>query len=316
MATKKTSSRAKKPLVPTWQVVENVYTALERIQATVPGTKVTQKAQVPDVRKPTRFIEVDVLIEFRASGRDIRIGVDVKNEASPLTTNDARGLIQKRNEMGLNEYSIVSTSGYDGPAEERLKEAGIQALRLEPFLESATWAPNPTGVMKVVEQGGRIAHVRFDYPVPRPDLVKLIKGLNTDKAVVEDFHGATASLTQVINQTAHQQVQEARRRIPGLQYFETEINFAGVKRIVLPRARELPVPLSIRVLFELHEIVRENPEHRFRIGGIEMSTTVHKLPDGQLTQYTIIMLPPEKPGEGKRIAAISHPANPKQTKKR
>ena len=125
-------TKSAKP-VPNWQIVENVATVLERFYVRDQEAKVTQKVMLPLDSDPTRTREVDILVEVQIGRRNVRIGVDVKNEGRPLDSTKVEQLVAKRNKLKktLDKYCVVSTSGFSAGARTDADGEGIDLLTLE-----------------------------------------------------------------------------------------------------------------------------------------------------------------------------------------
>ena len=123
-----------------WKLVENVVTAIESVtNAGLKDLKVTSRAMVPMKSDPTLRREVDVLVEFTAGNRTIRIGVETKNEKYPLDVTKLGGLYEKHQELITDRLVVVSTSGFAKKAAGIYRSKGVELLLLDE-VESFRWA--------------------------------------------------------------------------------------------------------------------------------------------------------------------------------
>ena len=124
-----------------WKLLERVVAAIEHSVATVEGTAVTANAKVPE-RLTGKPRQVDVLVQFPASGREFRIAVEVRDYSSPLSLPQIEGLISKLGKLDVDKSAIVAQSGFSEDARAAVVAAGIEALDIKavelPFWWEAT----------------------------------------------------------------------------------------------------------------------------------------------------------------------------------
>lgn len=115
--------------------------AIERSVATVDGTVVTPNAKVPE-RVTGKLRQVDVLVEIPVSGRQLRIAMEVRDFARPLSIPQVEGLIAKLTKLDVDKGAIVARSGFAESALAAVVAAGIDALTIKsvelPFWWEAT----------------------------------------------------------------------------------------------------------------------------------------------------------------------------------
>jgi hypothetical protein len=126
-----TGSAKKKATVkptPSSQVIENVVAAMEQVKATVPGTTVIQKAQIPVYGKPARKPrDVDVLVRTPAGGQVYSLGIEVKDHGRPLDVGHIGKLVDHWHDVRTDRFAIVSTSGFTKDADEKSQRGKDQA---------------------------------------------------------------------------------------------------------------------------------------------------------------------------------------------
>lgn len=191
---------------PKWQIVENVVAAVERVRAAVPGVKVTQKAQVPKAAFPDHTRDVDVLVEIPVQGRKIRLGIEVKNERRPIAEDELGTLVDLKNDLQLDRYCVVSTSGYTSAAQQKAAQNGIELSTLSPN-DGCPFFASPPGELITI----RHVHVLAANASGPPDALVELRGLTGD-AVQVVAQGVSRTLHQTIVAGAHRAVNEGHTK--------------------------------------------------------------------------------------------------------
>lgn len=296
-----------------WQIVENVVAALERVQANVPGTKVEQKALLGCLADPKDTREIDVLVTIPASGRALQIGIDVKNEARALSTESLGTLIEKRDEVGLGTYYVVSTAGFSEPAKRKAARRGVHLLKLEEFVVSDFWH-GPLGHHLIRTS---IKHVQFNFAFSETTLAALGDSLSRrlrpatyDNTVLHDA-GGSMTLRQFVNGPLTKDAQDALKDVADGDYvFPVSVAMDSCTKVTV-QADELPLPIRADLVVTASRTTETLPEVRFRLGPIEVSTVQMDL-FGERKQVSIVAVP--KPTGERQLVFTHGPANPPKTK--
>ena len=308
-STKKASTKKTVASPGKWQIVENVVAALERIKATVPGTRVEQKVLLPCLGDPLDSREIDVLVTIPASGRTLRIGLDVKDEGRALSTEGLGTLVEKRDETGLENYCVVTTAGFSAAAERKAKRKGVHLMHLEEFTVSDVW----TGPLGHKVRRTEVGHVQFRFLFSAETLEEChdrleatIARSTAENTALHDLGGGL-TLRSWIN---GQLTQEAMTRLDGAadgDYIVPIMVATQTCTRLTVDGVDLPAPEEIECVIEATCATETLPEFRFRLGPIELSTVATEL-WGEQKQLTIAMVPS---GDGGSKIVFAHgPATP------
>jgi hypothetical protein len=284
-----------------WQVVENVVAALERVRNQIPGMKVTQRAQVATIHEPGETRDVDVLVEIPAGGRTLSIGIEVKNKTRPIDLVGLGSIISLKEELHLDRFCVVSTSGFAKRAERLAWRKGIETLTMKQFETSSLWAVPPGG-MFVRNNQLELTYANFQYPdsvLPEYERTVLPVLQSTDvKSIWVEFSTMSVVLEQVLLSIAFNQHPEGLRD-QQLLSVAAEFERHGIR--IFAAGKEIPLPDRIVGTIRVHQRVELVDETRFKLGSAEMSTTSFEFM-GENRQFTIVSLRQE---DGSHQLAVS-----------
>lgn len=286
---------------PKWQIVENVVAAVERVRAVIPGVEVTQKAQIPKAAFPDQTRDVDVLVEIPVQGRKIRLGIEVKNERRPIAEDELGTLVDLKNDLQLDRYCVVSTSGYTSAAHQKAAQNGIELSTLRPSDGSPFFASPPGELITL-----RHVHVLAADANGPQSVLEELRGLAGD-AVQVVAQGVSRTLHQTIVASAHRAVSEGHTKGQDGEEFEfTQSLDPATCYLTTPTSPRLdPVAFDVRVRFESEKVA----DLRFTLGGLQISTWELDGPRGRLQQTSVGVPSPDDPTQY-RLHFTSGPARP------
>lgn len=133
MARKNHTRATRHPLPPESQKAKG--NLVEDIVALLHGgtdTVVERNVKLPVLGKPKRRREIDVLITGRLSGYPVRIAIECKNYATPVTVGQVGEFRDRLEEVGIPPQHgiMVAANGYTNDALDRAETIGIRALVL------------------------------------------------------------------------------------------------------------------------------------------------------------------------------------------
>lgn len=289
------------------QIAENVVAALQR-WTTVPGASITQKASVPVYDDPTEQRDVDVLVSIPIGGKTITIGVEVKDHGRPIDVGDLGQIVDLAREVRLSHYCVISTSGYTEGAEKKARRDGIELMTMEEF-EQSEFFVSPRGSLSF-EVGGTLVNMQFVYrtlppkqaPTPNPRQVVTLADFQIE--------GPGQSLLDLINSKGREIAMAQHRQLVDQQQFDVMIRLpSGYWTRITKNGEDVPVPDAILATYTFFR--RSLPEYRFRVKGLEMSTTQVNI-GGELRQVTVAAIPAS--GGGFRLSFVTGPVKPKKNK--
>lgn len=293
-----------------WQVVENVVAALERVRNQIPGMKVTQRAQVPTIHEPGETRDVDVLVEIPVGGRMLSIGIEVKNKTRPVDLVALGSIISLKEELHLDRFCVVSTSGFARRAKRLAWRKGIETLTMEKFETSSFWAAPPGG-MFVRHNQLQLIYANFLYPdslLPEYERTVLPILQSTDvRNIWVEFSTGAVVLEQVILSVVFNQQSDG---LFDQQLLSVVAEFEPPGIRIIAAGKEMPLPDRIVGTIRVHQRMEMVDETRFRLGNAEMSTTNFEIM-GEGRQFTIVSLRQE---DGTHQIALSvGPTRPPKT---
>jgi hypothetical protein len=144
------------------KILENVVAAVETALRSVDGTTVIPNAMVRD-RVTGELRQIDVLVSVPASGRTIRLALEVKDHDRPLAATAIDGAIGKLRDLDVDMLRIVSRSGFTRAARARAVALGIETLTMAEVALPAWWGPS---VLEVHSFAFETVKVNFEYPDP------------------------------------------------------------------------------------------------------------------------------------------------------
>jgi len=273
-----------------------------RVRNNRPTIKVTQKAMVPE-RESGMLREVDVL--FVEDGH--RLGIDVKAEKHPLTIEMVEQLCAKGAKLLLDEYALVSTSGYTKSAAREAASHHVHLQTLEEFTTSKWYVGPP--LMTVVRNEHAFIAGRIEYPVGQD--VGLPSDLKLAEIIVEYSDGTLSPMNKVL-------AVETGRAFPHDKPMPAE---GGIQEILLmvtdtwrclrTPSGVLPLPQQIRFAVRWHQVIEQVPQSRFRtMDGVESFSIITTV-EGEEGQVSLVMSPQ---GESMALSAVAVPARPKRVK--
>lgn len=285
------------------RIAENVVAALQR-WTTVPGASITQKASVPVFDDPTEHRDVDVLISIPMGGKTITIGVEVKDHGRPIDVGALGQIVDLAREVRLSHYCVISTSGYTEGAEKKARRDGVELVTMEEF-EQSEFFVSPRGSLSF-EVGGTLVNMQFVY---RTLPLNEAADPNTQQVVtLADFQieGTGQSLLDLINSKGREIAMAQHGRLVNQQPFDVMIGLpSGYWTRITKNGEEVPVPDAILATYTFFR--RSLPEYRFRVKGLEMSTTQLNI-GGELRQVTAAAIPAS--GGGFRVSFVTDLAKP------
>lgn len=312
----KAKAQSSKP-TPAWQVVENVVAAIERVRAEIPGVEVRQKVQMPVAADPTRTRDVDVLVTVPVQGRLLTIGIEVKAKGRPVTVDELGCIVDIRNEVRLDRFCVVSTSGFSGDAERKAKQEGLQLETLREFANSSFWA-KPCGEL-LFATGVEVVGATFEFS---PDVL-----IEHERTIARILHGVEAREMRIEKASGKQPLHlfvehHGREAIPLFQEkLGRELSDGQIVRlrITLPdpttrlfvRDAELPKAEAIDAVYRFRRWRLQ--ERRFQLLGIDI-TTCESMMNGQLVQTTLLAVPREDDPAARQIYLSVGPAQPRRTR--
>ncbi len=300
-----------------WQVVENVVRAFEALRHEgLSELQVTQKAKLPMRNDPTITREVDVLVRYKAGGRQIRIGIDVKDEARPLDITMLEQLYGKLHELQLDRRVVVSTSGFAKTAFDYYSRMGLELIPMDEA-DTLDWVAE-TAKMEVHRREFRVKVTSLEMAkedegrLPAPSSVRgriedlTIGGLNggTTELPLLKYVGELLSKNKA--ESLWDQLGESSDITAAFTFTD------DVRRVLWLtfRGTRIPCPMRIIVTFNIINWVEVPPLTKFKYpGAVEGVTAVLPLADA-LVQATLVMVPTE---EGVSLQLMWGPALPGPT---
>lgn len=292
------------PTTPKWQMVENVVAAIERVRASVPGIEVIQKAQVPKAAFPEETRDVDVLVTIPVQGRIFLLGIEVKNEGRPIAEDEFGTLLDIKNELQLDRYCVVSTSGFTETARAKAARNGIELSTLNSTDGSAFFAAPPGEL--VMQRRVELVTINVDGP---PEVTAKLQGKQADLLAVIRNGERRPLLEFAANWS---QSLASNGRVEGRDGEEVEWRLEIASDVQLLVADELvghPVAFDLRVRFRVDSI----PDIRFELAGLLISAHEMDTPNGRV-QCTMIGVPADDNPDIRKIYITTGPAKPTKQK--
>lgn len=308
--------RARTSAPPRWQMIENVVAACERIRNQLPGTVVTQKAMLPVRADPMDHREVDVLIQVPVGGRDLLIGVEVKERGSrKLHTAELGSLIDLKNEVGLHYLCVVCTRGFSPAAQRKARRHDIQLAVPEQIVDTGIFAASRPLVFEkdvTIEQANLIPLASFST-MEAEQVEDATRTAAASDFMLVDPTGAEAPLLRVLKADCERVVDSYDPLLKHDELLLVTINgLSKAFRAMRCRDREIPLVDEAQVLVrKIHKPIRHEA---FRILGLDVATFVGTV-SGEARQITLAALPVDGSPGAFRIAVAQGPLNPPKVAK-
>jgi hypothetical protein len=247
---------------PRWKLLERVAAAIERSVATVDGTVVTPNAKVPE-RVTGKLRQVDVLVEIPASGRRLRIAMEVRDFATPLSVPQVEGLIAKLAKLDVDKGAIVASSGFAESALAAVVAAGVDALTIQsvelPFwwearnLRIAQDGIETLGIEWIYGEGADQFHV--EHPTFESDW----------RSVVVEWPSLSRTLPEQID---HDVANILRPVLAEAEEFDKDvivpIEYQGTGCTFVLNGGSVPLPDLVRVMIHVRRVWEEVPLSAFQ----------------------------------------------------
>jgi hypothetical protein len=278
---------------PNWQVIENVVAAIENARNRLPGMKVTQKAQLPRIPKPTELRDVDVLVELPVGGRMMTIAVEVKATKRRISMEEMGSIVDLRRDIAVDRFCVVSVAGFTKGARSKAEEHNIDITTLSQLESSEIFAYPPEVTIR--RTGGELLSVRFLFneETLRRDGDRLriaLTDVRHDDVMLTDSTG-TVPLPLFLTAMLHEQGQEVLARLQHGDVFPFVVDLR--QRIALTmsvKGETMPGPESLEVVAKLSRTTETVPEQRFQLGDIQMTTSAMNL-RGETEQVSLVWVP-------------------------
>ncbi|MCZ7682422.1 MAG: hypothetical protein M5U28_27985 [Sandaracinaceae bacterium] len=283
--------------------------AIERVRASVPGVEVIQRAQVAKTWDDSSSRDVDVLVHIPVQGRVLRIGIEVKYHGRRVTEDEMGQIVDLKNDVQLDRFCVVSTSGFSPKAVAKGRMHGVQMDTLRELEESTTFSS---------PKGSTVFERRFDIvgavPVFAPEVLRehgtriarMLYQVTLAEVELHEAGGVTA-LHVVLERLAHRSVAEGRIRGDDGEAIEVRAVVDPDQTSVMVRGERLPLPAAF--VARLRCARTPLPEARFELLGMEISTVEVQSPEGP-RQITIIAVPAPHDPTLKQIHLTTSPARP------
>lgn len=236
-----------------WRLFEGVVAALERSSLDVPGALVIPNARVP-LYGSRRTRQVDVVVEIPTGSRRLRVGVEVRDTASPLDVTKVEQLGAKLQKLQLDRRCIVSRRGYSADATTESARWGLELRTLEEVAAPEWWqAPFFVMTSRTVE----LLAWRLDYSPEDLDRVRVaIASIPGDAALLVTPSEPPANFRAVIANAGRDYVDEpAQAGLPDGHVFALEVALELPSGSYLEvGATRLPVPVAVFCQFRFHVV--------------------------------------------------------------
>ncbi len=291
-----------------WKLIENAVAALYRAKPRWEVIEVLQRAEVDTVfgpREPSR--EVDVVLRVATSDGHRMVGIDVKDEARAVDRPLTEQCISKAEDLPIDEYVLVSTSGFTAPAREKAKRKGVETidLRYAESLGGGSFRINVrTRAMPRVE-------MTFAPALTKEQTVEIQAATGTGSA--DDYfivgNGSRRSLTDLAREKLYGQANVFELfQGPDEHILVLEIPGHLTSSLVV-RGKEYKCPARCKIGLEVFKaFVPLQHKELIDPDGVEIQTALWDAnPEIQLTTVH------ERSENGGKISFFNHPARPEKT---
>jgi hypothetical protein len=282
-------------------VLEGVVTAIERSLNHVPGTKVVPNAKVP-VRGSTRRRQVDVLVEIPTGPRALRVGVEVRCYKKPLDVTHIEQLGAKLAKLDLDRGCVVSASGFSEEAQEEAVRNNLETRSVEQVGLPDWWQATT-----VHFQYPKLLTCRLDYsPDIADSLSPIIEEVGINDLLVITPSDPPCSIHSLVDRSVTGKLQITERQEHDMVEARIHMDLPEGSCLRLPSGADVPLPLSIYVVFEI--CVESSPVTAFRVNQQVNAFTTVVLSNKQLTMVT-----ERQPDGSLKVGASIGDAQPKVT---
>jgi hypothetical protein len=264
-----------------WQLLEGIVAAIERSLTGLPGASVVPNAGVP-VRESTKTRQVDVYVSIPIGSRVLKIGIEVRDERSPVDVTEIEQLNAKLSKLEVDRKCVVSGSGFTNGASAEARRCGIELHTLAEVSVPNWWLPTS------VEVEGRhveLLHIRLHYGAETADeVIAKLQGVAPGEFFVVTPDESLNLVDIVLNQ-GHASIGK-----PELQQVKDQEVFSIRIQMELPTgsvlrypAGEAPAPPTVFATFRLHRSVKSVPIAAYRMNNVDALTFLPGFDDKQLT---------------------------------
>jgi hypothetical protein len=290
---------------PKWQMVENVVAAIERVRASVPGIEVIQKAQVPKAAFPDETRDVDVLVKVPVQGRVLQLGIEVKDEARRIAEDEFGTLLDIKNDLQLDRYCVVSTSGFTEAARAKAARNGIELTTLNASDGSPFFGAPPGELVR----NRRVDLLSINAEGP-PEVLAKLHGVRVDAIQVIAADKRQRPLMNVIAVESNAWVNKGMAEGRDGEELSWQLTFTPeVQLVAAGEILDQLVSFDLRVRFHWDSV----HDTRFELAGWLISTWEVDGPDGRLQVTSVAVPTPENP-ELRQIHVSVGPAKPLKQK--
>jgi len=225
--------------------------SIERSLNSVPGTKVTGNASVPE-RVTGQPRQVDVFVEIPTGRRLLRVGIEVRDKSAPLDLPEVEQLVAKLSKLDLDYGCIVASSGFTASAEREAARNGIEVRTLQEIEKPDWWRAEHIHL-----QHRRIELLESRINFRTEDLAiaqELLAGTDGTQVEVILNDGRSDRLSSFIAAQGATAVDRPElSELRDQDVFKVRIEFEGsaVKELRSPSG-QLPLPVNVQAQYRLH----------------------------------------------------------------
>ena len=298
-----------------WQVIENVVAAIENARNRHPGMKVTQRAQLPRIPKPSEYRDVDVLVELPIGGRRITIAIEVKAKSRPVSIEQMGTLVDLRRDIAVDRFCVVSLKGFTKGARSKAEEANIEITTLSQIKSGGIFAYPPEATVR--KTGGELLSVRFlfnEETVSRDGdrLRAALADLRHEEVILTDSTGSVP-LLRLLTAMIHEQGRDLLAQLEHGDVFPFGLDLRQRVGLTMSiKGETLPGPEFLEVVAKLSKTTETVPEYRYQLDDIQIATSAMNL-GGAAQQVSLVSVP--QPDGTTQLVLSRGPVKPKKVRR-
>jgi hypothetical protein len=236
---------------PKWKIVENVVAAIERSLNGVPDAKVIANASIQERATGTPR-QVDVYVEIPTGPRLLRIGVEVRDKATPLDLPEVEQLIAKLKKLDVDYGRIVSRVGFSATAKQEADRNGIELRTIEE-VENLDWWRASTMLLSLRQV--ELLHFQMNFRSEElPHVTQLLAGFTGADLQITLPTGDGGSFAAFVGAQGIPMIDRPELgHLKDQDTFTATIDLSSLTTATLrcPRG-QVPLPQTVNALYRFH----------------------------------------------------------------